>query len=368
MSTLTVEVASRIVERTMAVIGHNVNVMDDRGLILATGDPQRRRQHHEGALVAAQGDRVVVIDDEQARLLHGAQPGVNVPLHHRGEVVGVIGISGDPAEVQVLADLIRVTAELMVEQAGALEHGQRLQQERDDLLTAVVAGTLGGASLERRAAGLGLALDLRRRCAVVRPVREAGVEDLRSLQRRLEAAPDLLVARTEPEELAVWWSADTPRSYDEVRRGVAAHADRLEAAAGEGFAGPHGLRRAALAARDAWRVSHLGDGLYDPRDLPLVALLCGLRDDWRAEAVSAPWQALVAADRHGDLRRTLRTWIEHDLHPGRTAEALHVHRNTLRGRLERIERVTGLDLRRVPHLLQLYLGPLLTPEAEETIR
>jgi len=360
MSTLTAEVAARIVERTMAVIGHNVNVMDDRGTILATGDPARQRQQHEGALVAAQNDRVVAIDDDQAGLLRGAQPGVNVPLHHRGEVVGVIGISGDPAEVQVLAELIRVTAELMVEQAGALEHGQRRQQELDDLLTAVVAGTLGGAALERRAAALDLALDVRRRCAVVRPVHEAGLEDLRALQRRLERTPDLLVARTHPEELAVWWPAEAPRAYDEVRRGVAAHADRLEAAVGEAFDGPDGMRRAALAARDAWRVAHLGEGLYDPRDLPLVALLCGLREDWRAEAIAAPWQALVAADRHGDLRRTLRTWIEHDLHPGRTAEALHVHRNTLRGRFERIERVTGLDLRRVPHLLQLYLGPLLS--------
>jgi carbohydrate diacid regulator len=367
MTTLTADVAARIVERTMAVIGHNVNVMDDRGLILATGDPDRQRQQHEGALVAAQRDRVVSIDADQARLLRGVQPGVNVPLHHRGEVVGVIGISGDPDEVRVLADLIRVTAELMVEQAGALEHGRLLQQERDDLLVAVVADRLDGATVERRAAELGLVLDGRRRCTVVRPVGEGGAEALRALQRQLERAPDLLVARTEPDELAVWWPADATRPPEEVRRAVAARAGRpaargrLEAATGEAFAGPAGLRHAWLAARDALTVSHLGEGLYELRDLPLVALLCGLRDDWRADAVSAPWRALVAADRHGDLRLTLRTWIEHDLHPGRCAEALHVHRNTLRARLQRIEQVTGLELRRVPHLVQLYLGPLLAP-------
>lgn len=42
MNALTADVAQRIVVRTMAVIGRNVNVMDDRGLILAAGDPARR--------------------------------------------------------------------------------------------------------------------------------------------------------------------------------------------------------------------------------------------------------------------------------------------------------------------------------------
>lgn len=363
MSTLTAELADRIVERTMAVIGRNVNVMDDHGVILATGDPRRQRQQHEGALVAAQRDRVVAIDRDEARLLRGVQPGVNVPLHHRGQVVGVIGISGDPDEVRVLADLIRVTAELMVEQAGALEHGQRLQQEREDFLTAVVADRLDRDLTVRRAAELGVVLDVRRCCMVVHPVGEQGVEALRSLQRHLDRTADLLVARTGAGELSVWWPATSTRLREEVRRAAAAP-DALVTAQGEGFAGPDGLRHAWFAARDALAVAHLAEDLYESRDLPLVALLCGLREDWRADAVSAPWRALVAADRHGDLRLTLRTWIENDLHPGRCAAALHLHRNTLRGRLDRIERVTGLDLRRVPHLLQLYLGPLLAPDAE----
>lgn len=379
MSTLTAEVAQRIVDRTMAVIGRNVNVMDDRGLILATGDPGRRRQQHEGALVAAQSDRVVVIDAAEARLLHGVQPGVNLPLHHRGEVVGVIGISGDPEEVRVLADLIRVAAELIVEQAGVLESGHLRRQEREDHLIAVVEDRLDPRSVARRAVDLDITLDVRRCCTVVRPVvmaapraehadGGAGVEALRALQRRLGARADLLVARTRRDELAVWWPTDDPVAREEVRRSVLEAGGVLVAGEGEAFGGEQGLRRAWVTARDALAVSRLSADLYERRDLPLVALLCELRDDWRAEVLSGPWRALIAADRHGELRTTLRAWIEHDLHPGRCADALHVHRNTLRGRLERIERVTGLELRRVPSLVQLYLGPLLAagdPSARE---
>lgn len=357
VSILTEDVAQRIVDRTMAVIGRNVNVMDARGLILATGDPARHHEQHEGALLAAQGDRAIVIDSAQARLLRGVQPGVNVPLRHSGEVVGVVGISGDPAEVQVLADLIRVTAELIVEQAVALESGQRVRQEREDHLVALVQGGLAPEAADRRAAELGID-DVRRRCTVVRPARPTGSDALRPLQRSLVRRDDLLVARTRPDELAVWWP-DASDSGQEVERALEADASDLVAIAGEAFVGPEALRRAWLTAQDAWSVAQVDTDLYERRDLALVALLCGLRDDWRADTVSAPWRELVAADPHGELRLTLRAWFEHDMSPQRCAAALHVHRNTLRARLHRIEQVTGLELGRVPSLLQLYLGPLL---------
>ena len=81
-----------------------------------------------------------------------------------------------------------------------------------------------------------------------------------------------------------------------------------------------------------------------------------------AQPTREPWRRLVAADPHGELRRTLRAWLDQDMSPQRCAAALHVHRNTLRSRLHRIEQVTGLELGRVPSLLQLYLGPLLVSE------
>lgn len=361
VSTLSLEVAQRIVDRTMAVIGRNVNVMDDRGLILATGDPARRGELHEGALLAARGDRPVVIDAVQAMVLRGAQPGVNVPLRHQGRVVGVVGISGEPGEVQVLADLIRVTAELIIEQAGDLERGQRRQQEREDHLTALVELRVDAATAARRAREIGVD-DVVRRCTVVRLEDPVGTGSLRALQRRLARHDDLLLARTRPDELAIWWPV-VGSAGDHVVRTLEATED-VGWATGEGFDGADGIRRAWLAAQDALAVSRIAADLYEQRDLALVAALAGLRDDWRAGPVSAPWRALVAADRHGDLRATLRAWFEHDLSPQRCASALHVHRNTLRARLERIEHVTGLELRRVPSLVQLYLGPLLDADAE----
>lgn len=343
----------------MSVLDRNVNVMDDRGLILASGQADRLNQRQEGALLAAQQDRVVVIDDSEPHLLQGVQPGVNVPLHHHGRVVGVVGISGSPDDVQVYADLIKVTAELVVEQSALLERGQVLQQEREDFLTEVIHERVEPAVAQRRSTELGVAWELRRGCTLVRST-TADTEPLRTLQRNLRHVPDLLIARPSTSELAVWWPVDQSAGHDAVGRAIEAAGSAVIAADGEPFDGIQALRRAWMTAHDALDVLHLAPDLYERRDLGVVALFASLRGDWRAETLSGPWRDLVAADPHGELRATLRAWIDYDLQMAPCAAALHLHRNTLRGRLDRIERITGLSLRRVPSLLQLYVGPLLS--------
>jgi carbohydrate diacid regulator len=58
------------------------------------------------------------------------------------------------------------------------------------------------------------------------------------------------------------------------------------------------------------------------------------------------------------LRETLLAWAEHGFHLVRTAEALHVHRNTLVYRLQKIESILGHGLRDHRHAIAVYLACL----------
>jgi DNA-binding PucR family transcriptional regulator len=57
-------------------------------------------------------------------------------------------------------------------------------------------------------------------------------------------------------------------------------------------------------------------------------------------------EPLRARDRRNaaDLLATMRAHLEHDLSRSATAAALHIHVNTLDGRLARIRALTGIDL------------------------
>ena len=84
--------ARQIVARAMKILSFSVNVMDERGLIIASGNPERIHQRHEGAVLALTENRVVEISEATALQLKGVRPGINLPISYQGELIGVIGI------------------------------------------------------------------------------------------------------------------------------------------------------------------------------------------------------------------------------------------------------------------------------------
>ena len=126
------KLAQQIVARTMQIIDSNVNVMDARGKIIGSGDEQRLGELHEGALLCISQERVVDIDEGVARHLHGVRPGINLPMRIDGQIVGVIGLTGNPTQLRQYGELVCMTAEMMLEQARLLHmlaQDSRLREE-----------------------------------------------------------------------------------------------------------------------------------------------------------------------------------------------------------------------------------------------
>ncbi|GLU48611.1 hypothetical protein Nans01_29620 [Nocardiopsis ansamitocini] len=61
-------------------------------------------------------------------------------------------------------------------------------------------------------------------------------------------------------------------------------------------------------------------------------------------------------DHRGDLTWTLQAFLEHSGSWQRCAAAMHVHVNTLRYRIGRIEELTGRDLSRIDQRVDLFLA------------
>lgn len=57
-----------------------------------------------------------------------------------------------------------------------------------------------------------------------------------------------------------------------------------------------------------------------------------------------------------DLLKTLEVYFNQQCQITNCAKALYIHENTLRNRLKRIEELSGLDLKRIDHLLNIYIA------------
>lgn len=379
MSTIEARLAQDIVDRTMKIIPFNVNVMDGRGIILGSGERSRIGELHSGALLALAQNRAVEIDAATSRTLHGVKPGVNIPLTVRGQICGVVGLTGEPDTVRQFGELVRVTAEMILEQAQLIGELQREKRYREEFVFQLIHhGTTSLDDLEAWAMRLGV--DFQRPRAVV--VLELTDPDLRPdlalselqhcQQHLLTLHPDVLTASISPRELVILESFDvlghrTPNA-SLARQRLQAHETALrkvlttpaDMAIGVALDGIEGVALSYQSARNTLRVGRLRkpqQATFSYYDLSLPVLLSGLGSGWQAEQLRQPLLRINAVDkRSGSLRRTLDAWFAHNGHPLATAKALHIHRNTLDYRLRQISELTGLDLENTDDRLLLYVA------------
>lgn len=372
------ELAQEIVVRTTKFIPYNVNVMDAHGIVLGSADAGRIGELHAGAQLAIARRQTIEIDASEARTMPGVKAGVNLPLTVRGSIVGVVGLTGDPESVRQFGELVRVTAEMILEQAQLIGELQRERRYREEFVWQLVSQT-GTSTVELAAWAVRLGVDFRSPRAVVLleltdeslPPDQALIELQRCQAALSTDNPGTLSAALSPRELVILVPVDTSarRSpvVDVARRILAELAVVVQKDAGTAVAlalgvALSGIEGVALSCQSARRTLRVGrkrqaqGTLFSYYDLSLPVLLAGLDSGWQAEQLRQPLRRLNDGDAHGSLRRTVEAWFAHNTNSADTAKALHIHRNTLDYRLRRIAEITGLDLANLDDRLLLYVA------------
>lgn len=368
--------AQEIVTRTMQIIDCNVNVMDATGKIIGSGDPGRLGELHEGALLALSQERIVEIDEAVARHLHGVRPGVNLPMYLDGQIVGVIGLTGNPSEWRQYGELVRMTAEMMLEQARLMQLLAQDSRLREELVLNLIRSDEITPALTDWAQRLGVDLNQPRVAAVIEVNSsqlgvDAAHQELQQLQTLL-TTPERgnLIATVSLTELvilkpvhmqAMGWNLEEHRQRVQVLLSRMNEDSQVGVciALGNYFPGAGGIARSYRTAKTTLQVGKRRmpeQHAYFYEDLMLPVLLDSLRHGWQTNELLRPLQRLKAQDSHGQLLRTLHAWFTHHTQPSATAQALFIHRNTLEYRLNRIAEVTGLDMGHFDNRLLLYIA------------
>lgn len=114
-------------------------------------------------------------------------------------------------------------------------------------------------------------------------------------------------------------------------------------------------RQARLSAKVARLVPEVGD-MPRWRDLGVFRVLAQLPSDDTAAAGLDPRLALVLRSGDEPVVLTLETYLDLGCDAKATAERLHLHRGTLYYRLQKAERIGGIDLRNGYDRLSVHLG------------
>lgn len=112
LNTLT---AQKLLKKIMDKLGYNINIMNEYREIIASGDETRIGKIHSGALEVLKEGKDMEYFDFIDNNIESAKPGVNIPLVINNEIIGVLGVTGNPKEVGKIAAIVKLTAEILIE-------------------------------------------------------------------------------------------------------------------------------------------------------------------------------------------------------------------------------------------------------------
>ena len=352
--------ASQIVHAVKDVCEKDINFITPNGRILASTDPRRVNRYHEIGHQAARDGRLIQIHEDG--LYPGTKAGVNLPVYHNGELLAVIGISGDPGEVLKYANLAEHITKLLVRENEGILQSRSLEQKRSYLIQKLLRGAALTAEDQKM-----FPAD-----SVYHPD-----ASFRVLLIHLASAPEENLPAAEPRIYGLFrtlglflFCYQYPREYlavieDSVFRKrqnllqdfASQNASLMKLGVGASAAAAE-LDHSLQTARTALKSSPYSASAYTVFDeLNLELLLSAADKDTREEYLALTVSALSAED-----QQILRTYYEENMSLTAVCRRLYLHKNTLQYRLNRIFRNTGLNPRFFPDAVLLYLGLKLLAE------
>ena len=366
--------ARSIVDEMKTAIHRDINIMDEHGVVLASTNPVRQGQVHQGALRIIRENLPSLVIRRDAPE-EGVQQGINLPVTIGGRLEGVIGITGDPDEVSAFGDVIKRMTEILLEnlqrqeQQALLERAKSLFvenwlfSEEPDWGELETRGRLLGLDINDSytVALLGLAepdIGKKTRTEELSEMRSGLI--LRMIRSRIQDRPGNFCAVIRSRIIVLLCGADRTEAFAAVS-GICRDIEgyyglRTNAGISDSSMAPADIRRCYLEAKTAQTVAaHSTDRrvvFYDQVSLEFIvqSIPPAIRQDLRRLIFSA-----CTPQEEAEFAQTIRAYFAWDGDIQTCAEHLFIHRNTFQYRMDRIKRKTGYNLKAPKDALLLYL-------------
>ncbi|MBG5898680.1 helix-turn-helix domain-containing protein [Providencia stuartii] len=375
---LTSQLAQEIVDRTMNIIDCNINVMDENGCIIGSGDSNRLGEFHEGALLAIKQKRTVVIDEAMANHLHGVRPGVNLPLYLNSKIVGVIGLTGEPTQIKQFGELVSMTAVMMLEQAEIYNHLNLNDRFKEEIILAYIDNGTIPDNITEWSKKLNINFSIPRVAFIIEvDSGQLGVNsafsELQEIKKLIEYnnSDNLVAIQSLTEIICLSPALNKFNRWDieeKKKKIFSLESDiqrlfklQVKIALGNFFfeSPEEAIKKSYETAKITLQVGKTKKPklrVYCYQDIMLPVLLYGLNFKWSSEELLKPLNILLHEDANGVLIKTLTIWFKNNLNMSETAKELFIHRNTLDYRLKRISDITKLDLLTIESKVLLYVA------------
>lgn len=357
-----------IVTEVKKIIHEDLTFMDTSCHIIACTDEKRVGDFHEATRkMLDEGIHELTVPDDDT--YEGTRSGINLTLEIEGQIVGVVGITGNEAEVSCYGQVVKKMTEILLLESYIKEEKLREKSARNRFLQEWIMTDefRVGSSLVNEGISQGIDIMIPRRIAVLEHVKDSimGQEDVERIEHRIrrilkEDARNIsgtngssfivLMSERSDEKAAKLVGQIQQAVEKECGYPLLAGIDSRTVSGGQLKAGYFRAKKAlnGAAIQEDKRIA-----FYD--NILLEIFINDIPQATKEEFIHRVFKG--CSERSvGEAVRILRVLYECDGSINQVAEQLYLHKNTLQYKLNRLKEKTGYDPRKLSTAPYFYLA------------
>lgn len=366
--------ATRILNEVKALTTESIIIVDESGTIIASIEEERTGSVHAGAKEVFETKQTLYISPDLAEELQGVKPGINLPIFFQEKVIGVIGLTGIPEEVEPFAEMIRRMTELIIKEANYIEKQEWETRMLETFFYEWIYNDEITASFIERGRLLGIFMNYHYQCILIEVDVNLSAEKLLTVHSVMEEWFFKTYTDTSKAHFIRWG-----RNRFMIVKGYAKEESNtlltkqliqfqtylenklnIPISIGVGKSREkHTLSKSYEEAKKALRVAEKNNRIIYYDSLSLDLLLQEVLTDTKLEYVNRIFSKLKD---DLDLLDTLRNFLANNQSLKISANELHIHINTLHYRLNLIKKLTQIDPKSTEGIALFYLGFTLLDE------
>lgn len=350
MYSIDTKIAQDIVNRVMEIISYNINIMNRDGVIIASGDRTRLNKIHSGAKSVIESK----INIEIYRDTEKEKSGINLPIIYCDEVIGVIGITGKPDEIRQFGELVKMTAELLVNEHFILSHEKNIQVSRNKFLCELIQNK-ENYSEENISTSIKLGINLE----IERTILAINVKNKDFSY--IHTVKDNIARHLEEQEFVFEYDQNTilvlvnTISRQNIIINILSEEDLIIGVGMKSKNVATSFRQAKLAMKSG-NIIYKDSKILKYEELYFLSTLTTCEGNGILENHI---KVLKAEGSKLSLMETILAYVKYNGEVNTISKKLNIHRNTLSYRLEKIHIITGKNPKNILDLLELYTSYIL---------
>ncbi|KGT37750.1 sugar diacid recognition domain-containing protein [Weizmannia sp. CD-2023] len=327
---ITSVLAQKLTEQVMQILPYPVRITDEEGYVIGSVDKEQIGKLQEDAAAAIKKGTIL-----------GTKNDVHIPIQGQNKIIGAINISGDPCVIEPFADLIRMMTNLFIRQNQS--DNKIKEQLRDEFIYQWIFRDAYDASFCDQAKTIGIDITTKKRAVMVKG--------------EIMKKPPLI-----DQEFCVKLNAGlslfiVPGNSTILSRLESDMIGNVKIGIGEQHVI---LSKSVQEARRSIEISEI---------LGFSSIFCSyqrlkffdylVHKDIDFHDLNQFFKQMDQSQKGKELIETLLCYIENNGEVNTISNKLHIHRNSLTYRLQKIEGLTNKNPRNFMDLFQLFTGYVL---------